>query len=80
MPAAGASKGMGELYILSRPAGARVIVDGRVLGVTPLLLPDVAPGAHAVRIELNGHRPWTDSVQVTAGQRVRVAASLELGS
>jgi hypothetical protein len=78
--AAGAATGMGALYVLSRPVGARVSVDGRPVGVTPLLLQDVAPGARTVRLELAGHKPWTDTVQVAAGQRVRVAASLEEGS
>lgn len=74
-----AASGLGALHVLSRPAGARVLVDGRPVGVTPLLLQDVAPGTRTVRLELAGHRPWTNTVQVTAGQRVRVAASLEEG-
>lgn len=77
--AVSAASGLGALHVLSRPAGARVLVDGRPVGVTPLLLQDVAPGTRTVRLELAGHRPWTNTVQVTAGQRVRVAASLEEG-
>ena len=41
---------------------------------------NVAPGAKTVRLELPGHKPWSASVRVTVGQRVRVAASLEEGT
>jgi hypothetical protein len=54
-----------------------VLVDGRVVGTTPLQVSDLEPGAHAVRLELPGHRPWATTTTVVAGQSVRVAASLE---
>jgi hypothetical protein len=54
-----------------------VWVDGSPAGVTPVVVPSVAAGTHAVRIELAGYQPWSATVSVTAGQRARVAASLE---
>ncbi len=69
--------GLGALYVLSHPAGASVIVDGQVVGTTPLLVTNVPPGSKTVRLELAGHKPWSSTVHVAAGQRVRVAASLE---
>ncbi len=65
------------LIVDSRPAGARVLVDGRLIGTTPLLLPGVATGDHAVRIELAGYNAWASSVRLVGGERRRVAASLE---
>jgi hypothetical protein len=65
------------LQVDSRPSGAQVWIDGQPAGVTPLLLPNVAAGTHTVRIELPGFQPWTTSVSVRAGERARVAASLE---
>jgi hypothetical protein len=62
---------------VSRPSGAQVFVDGRFVGTTPLRLSDVAAGSHAVRIALPGHRRWVTSVNVSPGERSRVAASLE---
>jgi serine/threonine-protein kinase len=67
----------GILRVESRPSGAAVIVDGRVVGTTPLQISDLEPGAHQVRIELPGHRPWSTTATIAAGQSVRVAASLE---
>lgn len=76
-PAERAAAGPGSLQVVSRPAGAQVVVDGRAVGTTPLLLPTVPSGRHDVRIELPGFRRWATSVEVSAGARTRVAASLE---
>ncbi len=65
------------LLVESRPAGASVFLDGRLIGTTPLSLPSVATGDHAVRIELAGYTQWTSSVRLAGGERRRVAASLE---
>jgi serine/threonine protein kinase len=67
----------GILRVESRPSGAAVLIDGRVVGTTPLQISDVEPGAHEVRLELPGHRPWSTTSTIVAGQSVRVAASLE---
>ena len=67
----------GSLYVDSRPRGARVSVDGRAVGVTPLRVPDVRVGSHVVRLELPDHRIWSSAATVTAGQERRVTGSLE---
>ncbi len=61
----------------SRPAGASVFVDGKMVGTTPLLLDAVTAGEHSVRLELNGFRAWTSGATVTGGERTRVSGSLE---
>jgi hypothetical protein len=61
---------------VSRPAGAQVILDGRVIGKTPVTIPDVAAGAHSIRLELPGFKGWATTVDVK-GVTTRVAASLE---
>jgi hypothetical protein len=65
------------MVVLSRPSGAQVVLDGRVIGRTPMTLPDVATGTHDVRLDLPGFRPWATSVEIAPGERTRVAASLE---
>jgi hypothetical protein len=76
---AGESTSVGSIAALSRPSGALVYLDGRVIGRTPLVAARVAPGPHAVRLELGGHRRWSTTIDVKAGARIRVAASLEPG-
>jgi len=67
----------GSLQVESRPSGAEVFLDGRAIGSTPLLLSNVDEGVHRVRIELAGYRDWSTAVNVGAGVRERVGASLE---
>jgi hypothetical protein len=67
----------GALLVESRPTGARVYVDGRLVGTTPMSVASIRVGSHVVRLELDGYRRWSDSVRVVAGERTRVAASLE---
>jgi hypothetical protein len=65
------------LVVVSRPAGATVFLDGREVGTTPLTLPGVRVGAHAMRIELEGYRRWASALDVVASDQNRVTASLE---
>jgi serine/threonine-protein kinase len=82
-PATSASAGAaaarlpGALEVDSRPAGAKVYLDGKLIGNTPLSLPSVAAGEHAVRLEHDGYRNWSSSVRIVASERNRVTASLE---
>lgn len=76
-PGAQEGVGSGSIYVDSRPRGARVFVDGRDVGETPLRLGDVTAGSHTVRLELADHRTWTSSRYVLAGQETRVTGSLE---
>jgi hypothetical protein len=52
-------------------------VDDQLVGTTPLLISELAPGRHRVRIEHDGYRAWFTTVTIAAGERTRVAASLE---
>jgi hypothetical protein len=67
----------GALDIDSRPTGARVFMDDRPIGTTPMKLPDVSPGSHVIRMELPDHRAWSETTQVVRGKTTRVAGSLE---
>jgi serine/threonine protein kinase len=67
----------GSVYVDSRPRGARVFIDGRPVGTTPLQLSGLPIGSHVVRLELPNHRTWTASRRIVAGQTERVTGSLE---
>jgi hypothetical protein len=74
---AAASRLPGALEVESRPAGAKVYLDGTLIGNTPLSLPAVPPGEHAVRLEYDGYRLWASSIRIVPSERNRVRASLE---
>jgi PEGA domain len=68
---------IGRLSVDSRPVGARVFLDNKQIGVTPLALPSIPAGEHAIRLERDGYRHWTSTVRVIAGEQNRVTASLD---
>lgn len=76
-PPAAPERTGGSLMVDSRPSGARVFVDGKLVGTTPLLLDAVSAGEHAVRLELGGFSGWSTTARVGGGERVRVSGSLE---
>jgi PEGA domain-containing protein len=68
-PPAGGRKGTGGLVVKTSPAGARVLVDGKARGVTPLTLTDLSAGSHEVALESNAgtiHRTVTVAANETA--------------
>jgi hypothetical protein len=73
----GVERFVGTLMVDSRPAGAKVYVDGRLVGNTPVSVGNVRAGEHAVRLEHDGYRRWSSSVRVVAAERNRITASLE---
>jgi serine/threonine protein kinase len=76
-PREGSSGYAGTIYVDSRPRGAKVLIDGKVVGTTPASIPDIPIGSHVVRLELADHRAWTTSTRVAAGEQTRVTGSLE---
>ncbi|MBA3887026.1 MAG: PEGA domain-containing protein [Acidobacteria bacterium] len=68
---------LGSIFVDSRPQGARVSVNGKPMGTTPIRIPEVPIGSHVVRLELDAHRVWATSARVQAGQETRVTGSLD---
>ena len=67
----------GVLVVESRPAGAKVFLDGKLIGTTPLSMPAVSAGQHTVRLERDGYRRWSSTVRMAGSGQNRVTASLE---
>ncbi len=67
------------VFVSSAPEGARVYVD-RAAAPLPEITPTVvelAPGAHALRFELEGRADVTREISVLPAQTTRVAVSLQ---
>ena len=75
-PTTSATTTRGAIDVDSRPRGARVIVDGRFVGLAPLRLADVGPGDHQVTLELGGYRSATGRVRVDAGRTAELTTTL----
>jgi len=66
----------GQVALEADADGARVILDGRLVGRTPLEPLAIKPGAYTLRVELEGHEPWEDRVEVQAGETTFAVADL----
>ncbi|MEZ4310839.1 MAG: PEGA domain-containing protein [Polyangiaceae bacterium] len=63
---------------VSGTAGARVTVDGKLLGSLPSTAPIlVDPGSRFVAITATGHEPWTERIEVGKGESKSVYADLK---
>jgi len=67
----------GSVIIQSSPLGARVYVDGRYLGKTPLQLEDVPAGYHAIRMTLDGYYDFDSGTTISKGETETVFGSLQ---
>ena len=68
---------VGSISINSRPQGAVVFLNGRRVGTTPLLMPELPVGSRAVRLTMSGYSTWSRAVQVVADRRTTLSATLE---
>ena len=66
----------GGLSLTSNPAGAQVVLNGKVVGETPVVLNDLPVGSRAIVVRRDGYSPWSASVRVVANQRTAVRANL----
>ena len=73
--AAHAETSMGGLKITTNPAGAKVYVDGKPRGKTPLLL-EVPAGMHDIEVRTSGYKTVKKKVKVTADKIVRLDLKL----
>ena len=64
-------RAVGTLVVNSQPKGAKVLVDGKERGVTPLTLSDMSVGAHKVVLQ-GAQGTISKDIQIQAGGTVNV--------
>ncbi len=69
-------KRRGEVEVVANEEGASVFFDGNKVGLTPILIKELVPGDHFVRVEKEGLQSWAGKVTVVPTQRRRVLAAL----
>jgi hypothetical protein len=67
----------GSLFVRSEPAGARVLVDNKPAGDTPITVLDLLPGSHTVQVTAPDGSSAKQSVQVEAGATATLRLSLD---
>lgn len=67
----------GTLHVAANVRGARVLVDGRLVGETPVKGITLGVGKHKVRIRKDGYLAWAENVTISGGKKRRITASLK---
>ncbi|MCE5192913.1 MAG: PEGA domain-containing protein [Candidatus Cryosericum sp.] len=65
-----------SLNIRSFPSGARVLLDEREVGTTPLVLERVPPGSHTIELQLSGWEVWKGTTTAVKGKTTQVIANM----
>lgn len=65
------------LQVSSNVRGAQVLVDGKVIGQTPLLRKGIPPGSHTVEVLSEGFTSWKANVQMQAKGRTQFNVDLK---
>jgi PKD repeat protein len=66
----------GTLQVFSTPTNASVTVDGVFAGMTPLFLPGLSAGTHAVAVDKAGYHHYEVQAFIQAGSTTTVIATL----
>jgi len=69
----------GSADVDSQPRSARVSVDGKFVGITPMRVSDLAAGEHRFQFELAGYKVVTQTVNIAGGQSRTVNVRLVAG-
>lgn len=67
----------GELEVRSEPSGAKVYLNGKEVGETPLVLTNVKLGRHQIRLVKEGYDPYEVS-EVLGIERKKVMANMKI--
>ncbi len=65
------------LNVDSTPPGAKILIDGRLKGVSPLVVTGLAPGRVTVEASKEGYTAWQEQVLIREGLPLEVKANLE---
>lgn len=70
---------LAALKVDSAPSGAKVFVDGKSVGVTPLAANNIEVGNRNIRVELPGYVPFEKTITVSSGQVTDLASIVFAG-
>ena len=67
----------GKLNLNSTPYGAKIFIDDKVYGETPLVIPKILIGKHQVRLEKSGYHDLTQQINIEEGKIAKYDLLLE---
>jgi len=66
----------GDISISTTPSGAYIYLDNQNKGLTPVIIKDVLPGSHSIKLTLNEYDDWTTIIDVVEGSTTTISATL----
>lgn len=66
----------GSLRVSCNPDGALVLIDGKIAGITPVILRGISAGKHYYRIHKNGYRDAGGTIVVKEGKTASISETI----
>ena len=67
----------GSISISSKPAGARIAINGKPYGDTPVKISNLPPGSYSIKLEKDGFDPAVRTVNLPAGENLDLMLNLD---
>ena len=67
---------VGTLSIVANPPEAKIFLNDKLMGISPLEIPDLPGGNYDLKITLKGFETWQKRIDIAAGQKRPVNANL----
>jgi hypothetical protein len=64
----------GAISVTSNPAGTDILMNEKLMGVTPAELTELKDGTHTISLKKAGYEKWKDTATVKAGKTVLIKA------
>ncbi|WP_099211176.1 protein kinase domain-containing protein [Thermococcus henrietii] len=71
---------VGYVTVTSTPEDAKVYIDGRYVGMTPLENYSIPSGTHEIILRKSGYKEYTKKVLITAGEGVTLSVALVMAT
>jgi hypothetical protein len=69
--------GKGTLKVFSDPPGAQIVIDGKIIGTTPLKIINIDAGERMMALRLQGYSTFESSVQITTNETQNITVTLK---
>jgi len=66
----------GDISISTTPSGAVIYLDNQYKGTTPVIIKDVLPGSHTIKLTFKGYDDWTTIIDVVEGSTNTISVTL----
>jgi hypothetical protein len=64
----------GAISVTSNPAGADILMNEKLMGVTPAELTELKDGTYTISLKKDGYEDWKDTATIKAGKTVLIKA------